>query len=73
MTRTVPQEPTQHVDDAQALIYKDALLHFIDAHSDLQEVGRATDVFRKLERGQRELQDWELELAERARIELEEE
>jgi hypothetical protein len=56
-------------DEAQA--YKDALLHFIETHDDLKEVGRATDILRKLERGQRELDEWELELARHARVEAE--
>jgi hypothetical protein len=58
-------------DEAQA--YKDALLHFIETHDDLKEVGRATDILRKLERGQRELDEWELELARHARVEAESE
>ena len=58
-------------DEAQA--YKDALLHFIETHDDLKEVSRATDLLRKLERGKRELEPWELELARHARVELEEE
>jgi hypothetical protein len=56
-------------DEAQA--YKDALLHFIQTHEDLKEVGRAADILRKLDRGQRELNEWELELARHARVEAE--
>jgi len=50
MTGTGPQEPTTHVSEAQAPEYKDALLHFIETHGDLREVGRATDILRKFER-----------------------
>jgi hypothetical protein len=56
-------------DEAQA--YKDALVHFIQTHEDLKEVGRAADILRKLDRGQRELNEWELELARHARVEAE--
>jgi hypothetical protein len=68
-----PEQTTERIDESDVLAYKDALLHFIETHDDLKEVGRATDLLRKLERGKRELEPWELELARHARVELEEE
>ena len=65
------EETTARIGEADALAYKEALLHFIQTHDDLKEVGRATDLLRKLERGKRELEPWELELARHARVELE--
>ena len=65
------QQTTERIGEADALAYKEALLHFIETHGDLKEVGRAADVLRKLERGQRELYDWELEIARHARVEVE--
>ena len=67
------QTETERIGEGDALAFKEALIHFIATHDDLKEVGRATDVLRKLERGRRELEPWELELARHARIELEEE
>ena len=46
-------------------------IHFIQTHEDLKEVGWAADILRKLERGQRNLNEWELELARHALIEAE--
>jgi hypothetical protein len=66
-----PEPTTERVGEADALAYEEALLHFIETHDDLKEVGRATDLLRKLRRGRRELEPWELELARHARVELE--
>ncbi len=57
------EQATERLTEEEAQAYKDALLHFIETHDDLKEVGRATDILRKLDRGQRELNEWELELA----------
>jgi hypothetical protein len=62
---------TERIGEADALAYKEALLHFIQTHDDLKEVGRAVDLLRKLARGKRELEPWELEFARHARVELE--
>lgn len=62
---------TERLTEDEAQAYKDALLHFIETHDDLKEVGRATDILRKLERGQRELDEWELEVVRHARVEAE--
>ena len=66
-----PEQTTERIGEADALAYEEALLHFIETHDDLKEVGRATDLLRKLERGKRELEPWKLELARHARVELE--
>ncbi|HEX9575302.1 MAG TPA: hypothetical protein VF994_14495 [Myxococcales bacterium] len=65
------EQATERLTEEEAQAYKDALLHFIETHDDLKEVGRATDILRKLDRGQRELNEWELELARHARVEVE--
>jgi hypothetical protein len=66
-----PDQATERLTEDEAQAYKDALLHFIQTHEDLKEVGRAADLLRKLDRGQRVLDEWELEMARHARIEAE--
>jgi hypothetical protein len=66
-----PEVTTERIGDGEAVAYEDALVHLIETHDDLKEVGRATDLLHKLQRGKRELEPWELELARHARVELE--
>ena len=74
MTGAGPDDlATERLTEDEAQADKDALLHFIETHEDLKEVGRAADILRKLDRGQRELNEWELELARHARVEAESE